>query len=235
MRICYLQHVPFEGPGCIADWASERNHEIRGAALFDGAAPPAIAEFDWLIVMGGPMGANDDVRCPWMAPERKLIAQAIESEKIVLGICLGAQLIAAAMGGRVYESRHREIGWFPVSETGACAGTVFGDFLGGAMEVLHWHGDTFDLPAGATHLARSRACENQAFALGDLVLGLQFHLEMTGDGALTLAQACADELTTGPFIQAADAICNNVHGFAECNRAMYSLLDSMARARSQRI
>ena len=114
MRARYLQHVPFEGLGSIESWLKMSGYEISCTPFFESAELPDIDEFDLLIVMGGPMGVHDKNKHPWLVKEKAFIKDAIESKKIVLGVCLGAQLIAHAMGAKVLKNRHREIGWFPI-------------------------------------------------------------------------------------------------------------------------
>ena len=152
MNIHYLQHVPFEGLGSIANWVGQAGHNLTGSRLYAGEALPDPAALDWLIVMGGPMGVHDERHHPWLTREKQLIEQAIGQEKTVLGICLGAQLIADVLGARVYANEHREIGWFPVRRTSEAADCALGRVLPEQVEVFHWHGDTFDLPAGGKRL-----------------------------------------------------------------------------------
>jgi GMP synthase-like glutamine amidotransferase len=220
VRAHYLQHVPFEGLGTIADWLEARRARVTATRLYEDATLPEVEAFDWLIVMGGPLGANDDADYPWLAPERALIAQAVEAGKVVLGICLGAQLLAKALGARVYRNREPEIGWHTIEP-------LHGLFSG-PIEAFHWHGDTFDLPADATHLARSMACAHQAFAMGPRVLGLQFHLEMTAAGARALVEACGDEIRPAPWIQGRAEILGDADRFARIERAMAAVLDRLA-------
>lgn len=203
MRIRYLQHVPFEDPAGIADWAAARGHVMSGVMLHEGRPLPPPADADGLVVMGGPMGVHDTDRYPWLADERRFIADAIDAGLPVLGVCLGAQLIAAAMGADVYRNRHREIGFFEVDVTDAGRGAAwFGDDR--RVMAFHWHGDTFDLPAGCVHLASTPGCANQAFSHDDRVLALQFHVESTAASVDRLIRHCADELTPGPYVQTAD-------------------------------
>jgi GMP synthase-like glutamine amidotransferase len=206
MRIHFLQHVPFEGPAAIADWARARNHTLSGSRLDLGEPLPGLADLDWLVVMGGPMGVADVAAYPWMEPELRLIRQAVDSDRRVLGICLGAQLIAHALGARVYPASDKEIGWFPVE---AIDGDTIGAFDGfpPRFTPLHWHGDTFDLPPGAMLLARGPSCPNQAFQLGRWALGLQFHLEATPESVETLVDHCAEEIGDGPWEMAPAEIC----------------------------
>ena len=179
MKLHYFQHEPFEGLGMIADWAAKQGHVLSCTPFFDpGARLPKLDEYDALVVMGGSMGVYDEDRFPWLAAEKAHIRAAIDAGKRVLGICLGAQLIAACLGAKVAPHTHKEIGWFPVAMTDA--GVVHPLLAGfnSAMTVFHWHGDRFEIPAGAQHLMSSAACDNQAFIYGEHVLALQFHLEM---------------------------------------------------------
>ena len=186
MRIHWLQHVPFEGVGSIAAWALGRGFPLTGSRLFAGDLLPPLTAFDLLVVMGGPMSANDEMVHAWLNAEKRFIDQAIKAGKSVLGICLGAQLIASAAGARVYPNDHKEIGWFPVERTARASETAVGRILAQRTEVFHWHGETFDLPRGAVHLARSEGCLHQAFALGNRIVGLQYHLETTPASARAL-------------------------------------------------
>ena len=225
MHIHWLQHVPFEGLGRISGWAAERRCPVTASRLFAGDQLPAVDSFDLLVVMGGPMSVHDDGDHPWLIAEKQFIGQALKADKMVLGICLGAQLVASVAGARVYPNSHKEIGWFPVERTAAAATTTVGRVLGERVDAFHWHGETFELPAGAVHLARSRACENQAFALGTHVVGLQYHLETTLQSAGALIDHCRDELMAAPFIQSGTAMRSRPERFDTLNREMDRLLD----------
>ncbi len=225
MRIHYLQHVPFEGPATIAQWAAGKGHTQARTRLYESDPLPQPDEFDCLIVMGGPMGAADLREYPWLADEHKCLCAALDADKAMLGICLGAQLIAAALGARVYANTEMEIGWYPVTETPDCDSTAYSGFLGGELPVLHWHGDTFELPHGSVHLARSVACEQQAFSYGECVIGLQFHLEMAREHASTIIDVSAAELrTAGTYIQSSGEILEVTECFSQANIAMEDLL-----------
>ena len=201
MRIHVLQHVPFEGPAAIADWAERRGHPLAVSHIYAGDPLPAPADFDRLVIMGGPMSVGDVDAHPWLADEQACIAAAIAAGKSVVGVCLGAQLIAAALGARVYRNAHREIGWFPIQLTQQARTLDLLDGLPAEQTVFHWHGDTFDLPAGAVHLATSDGCANQAFLLDGRVLGLQCHLESTPASVAALCEHGADDLVPGPWVQ----------------------------------
>ena len=163
MRIHALQHVPFEGLGKIEEWAAKADHSIKSTRLHLHEPLPSIDSFDTLLVMGGPMGANDDGKYRWMRGEKLLIELAIQKEKKVLGVCLGAQLLAHVLGAKVYPNSQKEIGWFPIELNPPNVRHHPLSVLPQRTTVFHWHGDTFDIPKGATHLARSRACEKSGF------------------------------------------------------------------------
>jgi GMP synthase-like glutamine amidotransferase len=204
MRAHYLQHVPFEGLGSIEPWLAAAGYEITETPLFETPSLPDPAKIDFLIVMGGPMSVNDENSHPWLVGEKKFIRNCIEAGKPVLGVCLGAQLIASAMGAGVYRNPAKEIGWFPIRAVPGVEGEAFR--FPSSIEVFHWHGETFDLPSGAVRLAKSEGCENQAFQLGRSVIGLQFHLETTPESARKLVENCREELIPAAYVQSEAAI-----------------------------
>ena len=205
MKIHWFQHVPFEGLGAIEGWLLARGHTLTCTRFYAGESAPATVDgFDWLVVMGGPMNIYQYRDHPWLRAEKRVIRDAVAAGKRVLGVCLGAQLIADALGGKVHQNAEREIGWFPITAVPEGRGSPF-EFPA-ERTVFHWHGDTFSLPPGAVWLARSEACEHQAFAVGARVLGLQFHLEMTPDDVVRIARECADELVASRYVQPAGEI-----------------------------
>jgi GMP synthase-like glutamine amidotransferase len=178
MRILVFRHVPFEDIGLIRSALEPYSVQFDYADLYqDLSLCPDPAFYRALIFMGGPMSVNDDL--PYIRRELEIIAQAAARRQPVLGICLGAQLIAKAMGARVYANSVKEIGWYPVYFTQAAAQDPLLCGIGSPQEVFHWHGETFDLPAGAVPLASSALCRNQAFHIGNVLYGFQFHLEVT--------------------------------------------------------
>lgn len=199
MRAHYLQHVPFEGLGSIERWLSAAAYGVTSTRFFESTSLPELNDIDLLVVMGGPMSVNDEAVLPWLVQEKEFIRGAIRARKAVLGVCLGAQLIASAMGARVYPNQHNEIGWFPVHGEQSPDSSLFR--FPSSVKVFHWHGETFDLPSRAVRLARSDGCENQAFQLGRSVIGLQFHLETTAETAREIVAHCRAELLPARYVQ----------------------------------
>jgi GMP synthase (glutamine-hydrolysing) len=206
MRFHCLQHVPFETAGILTDQILERGHSLQVTHLYRGDPLPPDSDFDGLIIMGGPMSVHDETEFPWLRPEKELIATAIGKKKKVLGICLGSQLIAEVSGGRVFTNTHKEIGFSPVQWTGTAVQRFPGLREAGSLPIFHWHGETFELPAGALLLASTAACTNQAFLLGEHVLGLQFHPEVTPAIVHDMVHFEGHELVPAPYIQSAEVI-----------------------------
>jgi len=230
MRIHFFQHVPFEDLASIGNWAESNSYPVRRTAFFLDEPVPAPDTFDWLIVMGGPMSTSDSETYPWLVREKQAIREAIAHGKRVLGICLGAQLVAEVLGAQVYPNPQKEIGWFPVELTEVGKRSSLFEFLPPRLDVFHWHGDTFDLPPGAVHIAHSDACTNQAFVYGTGVVGLQFHMEVTPTSAAALIQNCADELVEAPYIQGAEEMLGRSEAFPEVNGYMNELLNRLRAA-----
>jgi len=223
MRVHCLQHVPFEGLGAIAPWLESAGHTISRSLLSESPELPSLDSVDSLIIMGGPMSVNDENAYPWLVPEKRWIREAMRLRKPVLGICLGAQLIASASGSRVYPSPVKEIGWFPIHGIPSDDDSVFR--FPPEMKAFHWHGETFDLPRGATRIARSAECENQAFQLGDSIIGLQFHLETTPESARAMVENCREELIPSRCVQTeAEILSAGPDEFESINEVMAAIL-----------
>ena len=226
MRLHVIQHVDFEGPGLIFDWAQESGHSVS-VSLALTEEFPALDEFDWLVSMGGPMDADDEVSNPWLRAEKRLIASSIEDGKLVLGVCLGAQIVAEAIGGRVRRNDEPEIGWFPVALTSeGAASRVFG-VLPDEFTPASWHSDTFDLPLGVPAAASSEATPSQAFEFEDRVWGVQFHLEWDEPALERIIEHCADDIGVGKYVQSAEEILGREDLFRDGRELLYELLDAM--------
>lgn len=234
MKIHYLQHVPFEGLASIEWWAANQNHSLSATRFYRNDPLPAVNEIDWLIVMGGPMNIYEEDRYPWLTEEKRFIEQAIKQDKTIVGICLGAQLIADVLGAKVYQGQHREIGWFPIEMAEGAENTIVFDSLPQKLTVFHWHGDTFDLPEASTRLAYSEGCQNQAFVYKERVLGLQFHLESTKESVQQIINNCADELVEGKYIQKPEAMLREDDKFDTINQAMNRILNNLLGVIRQR-
>lgn len=183
--IVIFRHFPTEGPGYLAEFLDRHNLRHRTVRIDAGdPIPERIADLPGLVFMGGPMSVND--RLPWIPKVLNLIRAAVAADVPVLGHCLGGQLLARALGGRVTRNRFKEIGWLPVETVDSPVTAQWLHGLPPRFEVFHWHGETFSLPDGATHILRSLHCRHQAFVVGKS-LGLQCHVEMTPEMVRTWA------------------------------------------------
>ena len=225
MNLHYFQHVPFEGPGRIENWASANKHALTSTNWYLDERPPLHSDIDWLIIMGGPMSIHDTAEYPWLRAEKDYILQAVRERKTVLGICLGAQLIADVLGGNITANKFREIGWFPVARAPDLQNRRLCDSIPEEMEAFHWHGETFTLPPGSERIAGTPACRNQGFVFKDRVIALQFHLEVSIESAAELIKNCHDEIKEEKFIQPAEEMLSNPERFQRSNRNMDAILD----------
>jgi GMP synthase-like glutamine amidotransferase len=228
MILHYLQHVPFEGLGSIEKWARDSGHRITRTRLYSADPLPALSDVDLLVVMGGPMNVYEEGPYPWLVAEKGFIGEIVEAGKPVLGICLGAQLLAAVLGSPVYRNDHCEIGWFDIKRDPGAEHSKLAGLLPETAEVFHWHGDTFDIPAGAVSLAHSQGCRHQGFIAAERLVGLQFHLEATRPGAAALIEHCPGDLKLpGPFVQNPQAILADENRFSKANQLLVPLLNHL--------
>jgi GMP synthase (glutamine-hydrolysing) len=229
MRLHSFEHVPFEDLAQIGLWGKDQGYFLTRTRFYLNNSLPSLSEIDWLVVMGGPMNRYEEDRYPWLSREKAFIADAIAHGKLVLGICLGAQLIADVLGGPVSQNQFKEIGWLPVFLTTNAVNSPLFQNLPAEFIAFHWHGDTFQIPPGALATASTTGCANQAFAYQEKVVGLQFHLESTPVSVQKLIDNCGDELVAGPYIQTPAEMLAPEHFFVEIGKIMNNLLENMAK------
>jgi GMP synthase-like glutamine amidotransferase len=227
MRCHWLGHVPFEDAANIGHWAIEHGYEVTQSRLYAGQPLPQIDQIDALAIMGGPMNIYQHRDYPWLIQEKRFIEQAIDAGIPTIGVCLGAQLIADVLGAKVMQNRAIEIGWFEVELTDEAGKSDITKDLPSHFTAFHWHGDGFEIPAGAVHLAQSQACSNQAFLYEDRVLALQFHLEYSVQSIEKMLVHCADELVEGPCIQDRDRITAGLSNVPATQRILGNLLNAL--------
>ncbi len=230
-RLTILQHVPVEPPGRIAPWALEHGLGIERIRLWADDPLPDAGQLDALVVLGGPMSVDDETEHPWLADEKALVREAVDAGAPVLGVCLGAQLIADALGGNVAPMKTPQIGVFDVETTPAAGEHPLTEAWPARFAPLHWHGDRIvELPDEATLLATSKACQEQAFAIGDEVLGLQFHLELEARdiGPMIEAADGQDALGDGDWVQPGDEIEAALEDDTELAAILADTLDAWA-------
>lgn len=198
-----VRHIAFEDLGSLANVLKEHNYAVKYIeAGSDNIADIDPLATDLLVILGGPIGAYDEQDYPFLTEELSLLKRRLELDLPTLGICLGAQLMARALGARVYPGSNKEIGWSPIELSQAGFDSPLGHLVTSSADVLHWHGDTFDLPIGATHLASSSQYHNQAFSFGKAALALQFHPEVTARSLERwwIGHACEIASTSGVSI-----------------------------------
>ena len=223
MNIAVLQHAAFEGPGEIAAWAAQHGHSVSVHHLYRGDPLPGPNAFDLLVVMGGEMNIYQYRDWPWLKTESEFIRSALAHGKRVVGICLGAQLIADALGARVVQNPEHELGWLPITWTDEARAAFPG--LPATSTVLHWHGDTFILPADAIRLASSEACAEQGYCIPGKCLALQFHLEVGPDLVKQFVDS-QGKWPEGLYVQKPGVILSEADSFCDQNRRLlHSLLD----------
>ena len=245
MNILLIQHDPLDGPGALLEWAETRGHSLTFCLICRGEPLPAIETFDLLVSLGGPMGAYEEEKHPWLAPEKEYLRQSVAAGKKILGLCLGCQLLADALGGKAFRHTCKEFGWQPIMPTEAGKEWFLSSHeessLGGLKShgkgtfmAFQWHGDTYTLPPGALHLARNEAAEQQAFLvngpMGSRALGLQFHLEWTEQMA---REALAEPGVAPPpsnYVQTPEEILSDLSVFAAAKDRFFALLDRLTNS-----
>jgi GMP synthase-like glutamine amidotransferase len=225
MKIHCIIHERFEGIGCIRDWIVLKRHTVSFTCIYNQEAFPNPESFDFLIIMGGSMSVYREDIFPVLVNEKKFIRECIRLNKTIIGICLGAQLLADILGAKVYRGMEKEIGWFPVNMKKETLPHSL-QTLPGSIMAFHWHGDTFNLPEKASLFASSQATPNQGFFFGEKILALQFHYEVNGEALIEMIENAGNELSERrPFIQNPDEIIDGLKYVDENNRIMFEILD----------
>jgi len=224
MHFHFIQHMAFETPGSILDWCSNKNHTYSITRIYEDLLLPPLNEFDVLVIMGGSMGVYEEKDYPWLKTEKAFIKSAIDAEKKVLGICLGAQLIAEALGAKVTPHTLKEIGWWPVQKTTAHKLT---NHLPATFTTFHWHGDTYSLPENAIHLLGTPGCDQQGFIYKNHVAGLQFHMEVKKDLLENMTDHEKAELVKSSYVQTENEIRHQSHLYiSQQQDYMHGLMDA---------
>ncbi len=226
-----IWHDPIDfSPNNISIWAEKRGFEIDQTYVCNREELPALDDFDWLMVMGGSQHVWEEDKYPWLIIEKKFVADAIAHNKIILGICFGAQIIAQALGGNTFPNKHTEIGWLEVSLTPEGEKSFLFRGVPDRFLTFHWHSDHFSLPSGCTRLALSEPTENQAFICdGSPVVGLQFHPEYTRDLIRYLTLKEGDEWVKGPFVSGKKAVLSQTKRVGETFWLMETILGNMSQ------
>ena len=225
MKIHILQHVSFESPGVIMDWVQKKGFSPSFTRFFMDEPLPKVSDFDLLVILGGPMGISEEEKYPWLKEEKQFIKDCLRQEKKIIGICLGAQLLANAIGAKVYKNPEKEIGWFPIEKVPGVNHPVLMMFPGISLQAFHWHADTFSLPQNAIPLFSSAATKIQAFIANDKWLGLQFHWEVKPENIQQLFIHAKNDLTPGKFVQQPEVMLKNPDYFYKSNISLFHLLD----------
>ena len=221
METYIFQHVAFEGPGAILPYLESKGYHVHLVKLYAGDPVPSSLDVDFAVLMGGPMSALEEDKYPFMVEEKQLCRELFAADKPVLGVCLGAQIMANAFFAPIRQNPEKEIGFYPVTFEN-----------GFTVNAFHWHGETFDIPEYAESIAYSEACRNQGFKIGRS-LGLQFHLETTAESLNSLLENCSEELETAlsakaKYVQSKSQILETAKtALPELNAAMTELLDAM--------
>ena len=227
MHIHYFQHNHFEDLGYIGDWAKSNNFTTSVTRFDLKPELPSIKDFDWLVIMGGAMGVHDSDQYPWILEEIKFINEVIRSGKIVIGVCLGSQLIASALGAGVYKNSEPEMGFWPIKfSPEAQQDQVFKHFPANLM-VMHFHFDTFELPEGAVAMAESTVTPVQAFRYGNNVFALQFHSELTESNTPIFIRELTSQIVPGRLVQQPTEMLQNISNCRLNNQFFAKMLDEI--------
>ncbi len=202
--------------------------KVSATKIWESVWFPKLTEFDGLIIMGGPMNVYDEARYPWLNKEKQFITEAIKADKSVLGICLGAQLIANVLGSKIFQNLYKEIGWFPI-QINESFNQWLNKYCPSELEVFHWHSDSFNLPPGAMNHAGSKACNHQLFTKGAQVVAIQFHLEILPQTLSTMLSEEAEPWKKEQYVQTANEILgqSKKKDFQACHLLLKKILNKL--------
>lgn len=226
MQVVTLIHASFEKPGVITQWAQARGHCYQEVHTYQNESVPPVNDIDFLIVMGGPQSPRQVEEFSYLEHEINLIKECIVAGKLVIGFCLGAQLIAEAVGAPVEKSPEKEVGVYLITLTEAGQQDLLFEGFPTSFPVIHWHNDMPGLPEGGDLLAFSLGCPRQAFKYSDKVYGFQFHMEITKELAEGMIAHCPEDLEPSPFTQTAEQFLTQ--DFKSINERLWVLLDRLA-------
>jgi|WetSurMetagenome_2_1015567.scaffolds.fasta_scaffold248820_1 GMP synthase-like glutamine amidotransferase len=231
LRLHYLQHEPEVPPAHIVTYARTRGWNTSRTALYEGEKLPDLADFDLLVILGGTMNVYESDKHMWLPPEKEFIARCIGAGKKILGLCLGGQLLADCLGGKVAKNHDKEIGWHRLKLTGNAATQPFLNGFPDRLSTFQWHEDTFAIPDGAVRFAESKCCANQGFIYGDRVIALQFHLEVDEESIGLMLETFDEPAGESPYVQTAREIKALTKRYiADSNRALETMLDNLTAA-----
>ncbi len=215
MRVQIIQHSAADAPAAILPILDQLGHHVSITRLDRGDAMPEKVDHDVLMMFGGGTSLTSKEPPPWVEPEKNLIRRYVDRDRRVLGVCLGAQLIASALGAKVYRNREPEVGWHQVSKVDGADDTGVASSLPNRLTALHWHQDTFEIPPGATRLFQSPATRNQAFSIGDHVFGFQFHFEANERTVRAFVAISSLLQKEGRFVQSKEEILRGIEHYLD--------------------
>ncbi|TDT71871.1 GMP synthase-like glutamine amidotransferase [Hypnocyclicus thermotrophus] len=226
MNIFCIKHVSFEDPGIIENWAIKNNYTFKYIKMYENYKLPNINDIDILVILGGPMNIYEEKQYPFLKEEKTFIKQVINANKKIIGICLGAQLIADLLGSKVVKNKEKEIGWFNVKKV---SNHKFLYNVPTEFKTMHWHGDKFLIPDKAEKIFESEACDNQGFIFNNII-ALQFHLEMKKENIISIIDNSNDELTENKnYIQSKNQILNQLENIEINNKIMQTILENFIK------
>lgn len=225
MEILCVLHADFESAGTIENWAQEKQHNLSFLKTYSGQKPPKNIDFDFLIVMGGPQSPLEIEKTPYLHDEIALIKKAVDADKIILGFCLGAQLIGEALGSKAERSPEKEVGVYPIELTEAGKHDPLLASLGNSFPAIHWHKDMPGETKNSTLLAYSQGCPRQMIRYGEKIYGFQCHLEITKDGIQRMIDAIPGDLSDSKYTQSKEELLS--HDYSSIHKTMHGILDRL--------